>query len=103
MKFFKLQALILGVIAFSANLCAETDSGYYDKHFYSKIPWAESHKKEFKELLNHQIITPYTTLHREKTVLLVIDTQNDRENPEGSAPETDIERVVPNIIKTIDT
>lgn len=103
MKFFKLQSLILGAIAFTATLCAETDPNYYDKHYYSKIPWAESHTREFKELLDHQIVTPYTTLHREKTALLVIDTQNDWATPEGSAPETDIERVVPNIIKTIDT
>lgn len=80
----------------------DTSASYYDKNFYTKIPWTVTNKDKFQELLRHNLVTPDTRLHREKTALLVIDTQNDWGTAKGSAPETDIEIVVPNIAKEID-
>ncbi|WP_306143230.1 cysteine hydrolase family protein [Roseibium sp. MMSF_3412] len=75
----------------------DTSASYYDKTFYTKIPWTVTQKKTFDELLQHNLRTPDTELHRDKTALLIIDTQNDWGTAKGSAPETDIETVVPNI------
>jgi nicotinamidase-related amidase len=80
------------------NLTADYFNG-----LYPKIPWAVSHKDQFDEMRKHNIKTPYTNLKRESTALLVIDTQNEWGSSKGSASETDIEVVVPNIIEGIST
>ncbi|WP_196223390.1 isochorismatase family cysteine hydrolase [Roseibium sp. RKSG952] len=80
-----------------------TSAGFYDKNFYTKIPWTVSQKEKFDALLEHNLKTPDTELHRDKTALLVIDTQNDWGTAKGSAPETDIEIVVPKIAEQVKT
>ncbi|MEM7178855.1 MAG: isochorismatase family cysteine hydrolase [Pseudomonadota bacterium] len=107
MKILLRNCVLGGAILVSAAVASakfdDTSASYYDKNFYTKIPWTVTHKDTFDQLLEHNLETPDTVLHRDKTALLIIDTQNDWATAKGSAPETDIETVVPKIAQQVDT
>lgn len=48
------------------------------------------------------LVTPYTKLNGDRCALLVIDTQNDWGDPQGSFPLPDLAGVVPDIVEAIE-
>ncbi|MBN2027230.1 MAG: cysteine hydrolase [Actinobacteria bacterium] len=48
------------------------------------------------------LVTPYTTINADRCALLVIDTQNDWGDPQGSFPLPDLAEVMPDIVDAIE-